>query len=152
MEQLIRDKVIELDGLTGSEYDFNSHLPYPTIQKIYDDIGINLTLLEGSSYQAESKIKLFVRKAFQILNYGKTEKTNRDLEYMIATELHFRTSFVEYVINLIGDIFVSGNKSILMSSEAESAEELRQRARLYHSGLLDASRYIIEPYKYRSGY
>lgn len=152
MAETISNKVRALDDQTGSIYDFYSHLPYPTLQKIYDDTGINLTLLEGSSLQAESKIKLFVRKAFQILSYGKIEKTSRDLEYLVATDIHFRSAFVEYVINLIGDIFVSGNKSILMSSDSESAEELRQRARLYHSGLLDAPKYIVGSYEYREGY
>lgn len=148
----IRDKVIELDILTRSEYNFSTHLPYPTLDRIYEDTGINLIELEGSTHKAEAKIRLFTTKAYRILVYGKVEKTNRDLEYLIATSLDFRESFIQYVTNLIGDVFISGNNSILMSSESESSESLRQRARLYHSGSLDAARYDVKRYEYRLGY
>lgn len=143
---------MELDTITGSIYDFNTHLPLPTTQKILDDTGINLIELEGSTLRANSKIKLFARKAYRILVYGKVERTNRDLEYLIATDINFRSAFVEYVVNLIGDIFISGNNSILMASDSENSEALKQRAKLYHSGLLDAPRYSISHYEYRVGY
>lgn len=148
----IKNKVLELDTKTNSVYNFNTHLPYPSIQSIYDNTGINLIELEGSTHQAESKVKLFTNKAYKILVYGKVERTNRQLEYLIATNEDFRREFLEYVISLIGDVFISGNNSILMGSEAETSESLRHRARFYHSGKLDAPSYILPYFEYRLGY
>lgn len=152
MENTIRQKVEQLDLPTGSVYDFNAHLPFPTLDSIYANTGINLVELEGSTMQAEAKVKMFTRKAFKILTYNRVEKTNRDLEFLIATTTKFRQAFLEYVINLIGDLFISGNNSILTSSTNETSESLRQRARLYYAGTLDAPRYQLAHYEYRLGY
>lgn len=148
----IRNKVSNLDTKTGSKYDFNTHKPYPTLDKIYEMTGLNLVDLEGGTSQAEAKVKLFTQKAYRILVYGKVEKTNRDLEFLIATNSMFREEFIQYVINLIGDVFISGENSILTGSEPETSWNLRQRARLYHSGVLDSARYDINHYDHRLGY
>lgn len=150
-EQEIRNNVIGLNTHTNSIYDYHTHLPYPTLTHIMNNTGINLVELEGSTHRAEAKVKLLTQKSYRMLVYGRMETTVRDLEYLIATRIHFREEFIRYVINLIGDMFISGDNSILLS-DGYLSDELKQRVKIFHSGILDANRYDIGYYEYRKGY
>ncbi len=104
----VKDIVLQLDAKSGSVYDFNLHLPIPTLEKLRAETGIDLLTFTGTEIKAIADIKMNAIKAKNILMGSKTRNSASDMEYLIAINETYRSDFISYVCSFIYDILFNG--------------------------------------------
>lgn len=104
----VKDIVLQLDAKSGSVYDFNLHLPVPTLEKLRAETGIDLLAFTGTETKAKADLKMHALKAKNILMSSKTRNSASDMEYLIATNETYRNDFISYVCSFVYDILFNG--------------------------------------------
>ena len=118
----VKDIVLQLDSKSGSVYDFNLHLPVPTLEKLRAETGVDLLTFTGTEAKAKADMKMNAIKAKNILMGSKTRNSASDMEYLIATSETYRSDFVSYVCSFIYDILFNG--LLEKMNDIVNAEEL----------------------------
>jgi hypothetical protein len=104
----VKDIVLQLDAKSGSVYDFNLHLPVPTLEKLRAETGIDLLAFTGTETKAKADLKMHTLTAKNILMGSKTRNSASDMEYLIATNETYRNDFISYVCGFVYDILFNG--------------------------------------------
>lgn len=104
----VKDIVLQLDAKSGSVYDFNLHMPVPTLEKLRAETGIDLLAFTGNETKAKADLKMHTLTAKNILMGSKTRNSASDIEYLIATNETYRNDFISYVCSFVYDILFNG--------------------------------------------
>ncbi len=151
----VKDIVLQLDAKSGSVYDFNLHLPVPTLEKFRAETGIDLLTFTGTEIKAKADMKMNAIKAKNILMGSKMRNSANDMEYLIATNETYRNDFVSYVCSFIYDILFNG--LLEKMNDIVNAEDLTANLSFGSFAMLKGSslrnnQIIGVRYKYRVGY
>lgn len=142
----------QLDGTT-SKYDYNLHMPIPTLSFIADETGENMVINTGSEQKARALVKKYTKIAFNLIMSTKIQQTRNDLEYLIATNAEYRYAFISFVAGLISDIYVAGDEALLLASGVDITKHLTISTRaLLEGGVLSIGRFAGLRYRHREGY
>lgn len=151
----VKDMVLQLDAKSGSVYDFNLHLPVPTLEKLRAETGIDLLAFAGNETKARADLKMHTLTAKNILMGSKTRNSASDMEYLIATNETYRNDFVSYVCSFVYDILFNGLLEKL--NDIVNAEDLTANLSFGSFAMLKGSslrnnQITGVKYKYREGY
>lgn len=151
----VKDIVLQLDAKSGSVYDFNLHLPVPTLEKFRAETGIDLLTFTGTEIKAKADMKMNAIKAKNILMGSKMRNSANDMEYLIATNETYRNDFVSYVCSFIYDILFNG--LLEKMNDIVNAEDLTANLSFGSFAMLKGSSLRNNQitgvrYKYRVGY
>lgn len=94
-----------LDG--DSVYNFDLHLPIPTISYILQETGIDLVISTGSTTQANATLRFMTKTAMNAIKTNLTSEARVIIEYLIAKSERHRAAFLDVVAYLI--LAVKGN-------------------------------------------
>lgn len=151
----VKDIVLQLDAKSGSVYDFNLHMPIPTLEKLRAETGIDLLAFAGNETKAKADLKMHTLTAKNILMGSKTRNSANDIEYLIATNETYRNDFISYVCSFVYDILFNGLLEKL--NDIVNAEDLTANLSFSSFAMLKGSslrnnQIIGVKYKYRAGY
>jgi hypothetical protein len=151
----VKDIVLQLDAKSGSVYDFNLHMPVPTLEKLRAETGIDLLAFAGNETKARADLKMHTLTAKNILMGSKTRNSANDMEYLIATNETYRNDFISYVCSFIYDILFNGLLEKL--NDIVNAEDLTANLSFGSFAILKGSslrnnQITGVKYKYRVGY
>ncbi len=151
----VKDIVLQLDAKSGSVYDFNLHLPVPTLEKLRAETGIDLLTFTSTETKARADMKMNAIKAKNILMGSKMRNSANDMEYLIATNETYRNDFVSYVCSFIYDILFNG--LLEKMNDIVNAEDLTANLSFDSFAMLKGSSLRNNQitgvrYKYRVGY
>lgn len=104
----VKDKVLQLDGKTNSVYDFTLHLAVPTLEKVRNEVDVDLIEFNGTEVTARADLKMNALRAKNLLMASRTRNSANDIEYLIATNEEYRNDFILYVCNFVYDIIYNG--------------------------------------------
>lgn len=94
-----------LDG--DSVYNYDLHLPIPTISYIAQETGIDLVVSTGSTTQANATLRFMTKTAMNAIKTNLTSEARITVEYLIAKSERHRSAFLDVVAYLI--LAVKGN-------------------------------------------
>jgi len=94
-----------LDG--DSVYNYDLHLPIPTISYIAQETGIDLVVSTGSTTQANATLRFMTKTAMNAIKTNLTSEARITVEYLIAKSERHRAAFLDVVAYLI--LAVKGN-------------------------------------------
>ncbi len=103
-----------------SVYDFDNHLPIPTLSYFKKTTGEDLTIELGIDAQKATAI-LFkhTKDAMNILLAGKLIDDRKVVEYLIATREDYRMDFVNYACVYIASTLVNGDEALNETGETK---------------------------------
>lgn len=113
MEQLKNVNPTSLDG--DSVYDFDIHLPLPTISYILQETGIDLTISTGSTTQANTTIRFMSKTAMNAIKANLPSQARINVEYLIAKSERHRSAFLDVVAYMILAVKGNGIDDLLQS-------------------------------------
>lgn len=113
MEQLKNVNPTSLDG--DSVYDFDIHLPLPTISYILQETGIDLTISTGSTTQANTTIRFMSKTAMNAIKANLPSQARINVEYLIAKSDRHRSAFLDVVAYMILAVKGNGIDDLLQS-------------------------------------
>lgn len=151
----VKDIVLQLDGKSGSVYDFTLHMPIPTLEKLRAETGIDLLAFTGTETKAKADLRMHTIKAKNILMGSKTRNSANDMEYLIATNETYRNDFIAYVCSFVYDVLYNGLLEKL--NNIANAEDLTANLSFGSFAMLKGSslrnnQIIGVKYTYRVGY
>jgi uncharacterized tellurite resistance protein B-like protein len=130
----------ELDN-NKSKYDYDNHVPYPTITFIQSETGENLNILSGSELRAKAEIKQITDEFKQELFNMKLRETFNTIEYLVAFKKEWRHEFIKSIANVIYAEY---------NTQETRIDAIRRI--INGSSLLSIDKFIRVKFDYRVGY
>jgi hypothetical protein len=104
-----------LDG--ESIYDYNEHLPFPTLNYIEKETGINLMTAIKSEQETYAFVRMMTKLTRDLIFGAIKSETRPKLEYLIAKSEDYRKSFIDMVCGMIFITRIKGLESVLVTGE-----------------------------------
>jgi len=102
---------------TISEYDYTEHLPFPKLNYVEQETGVNLIEKTRSDEQAKATLR-YITKLTRDLIYSKIQVDTRPkLEFLIAKHEDYRKSFIDMVCGMVMLARIKGIESVLLTGE-----------------------------------
>lgn len=89
----------DLDGY--SVYDYELHLPLPTLSFILRETGIDLTLSTGTEQEAQSVVRFLAQTAINTIKEHVPSQARLNIEFLIAKSVEHRRAFITMVAYLV---------------------------------------------------
>lgn len=105
----------ELNG-SSSVYDFELHMPIPTIGFIRQETGEDLVILSGTETKAKAHIRNITKLAMSYILSDKLTSTRYKLEYLIAKNAEYRNAFINFVAQIVFEIINSSALETYLSN------------------------------------
>lgn len=102
----IKHNPSDLDGL-NSKYDYDLHLPIPTVDFIKQETGEDLILLAGNETKAKAFLRQIANFTMSFVKRDRSKETAYKLEYLIAKNKEYRHAFIMFVSNIVFEIINS---------------------------------------------
>ena len=143
-----------------SIYDFDNHLPVPTVGYFKKTTGEDIMLELGIDAQKAAAIMFkHAKDCMNILQASKLMQDRKVVEYLIATNQDYRTDFVNYVCAYVASTLINGDEAITelghtsnpLDRLPQSAQNAVKSTKIGIQKFTDRMRFEVEKI-YRKGY
>ena len=143
-----------------SVYDFDNHLPIPTVSYFKKTTGEDIMLELGIDAQKATAIMFkHAKDCMNILQASKSAQDRKVIEYLIATSEDYRMNFVNYVCTYVASTLINGDEALTelghtsnpLDRLPQSAQNAIKSTNIGIQRFTDRLRYEVET-NYRKGY
>ncbi len=108
-----------LDG--NSVYDFNEHMPFPKIDYVRNETGVDMVVGIGGSTQANATLRFLTKLMMNVIKDSIMPVSRPKVEFLIAKDKQYRKAFEDSVCALILTTRGKGISELLESGGLEKA-------------------------------
>lgn len=101
----------------NSEYDMAEHTPFPKLNYIAKETGVDLILATKSEENAKATLRMLTKLVRDILYNAVQRGTRSKLEFLIAKHEDYRKAFIDVVAGMVFATRVKGLESVLITGE-----------------------------------
>ena len=149
--ELLSVNPTDLDGTT-STYDYEEHMPFPTLDYIKQQINIDMVDGTGSTLNAQATVRYMSKIVLNIIYDFIAYESRNKLEFLIAKSERYRKAFIDTVCAMLLTTRGKGIAELLESGKLgkESVSKVAQAM----GSILFTNQYnfILTNDQIRSGY
>jgi hypothetical protein len=105
----------------NSTYDFTEHMPFPKMDYVRAETGVDMVIGVGGSTQANATLRYLTKLMMNVIKDSIMPVSRPKVEFLIAKDIQYRKAFIDSVCSLVLTTRGKGISELLESGQLDKA-------------------------------